>query len=111
MRLLKGASVHLARVRGNVVCSVKASGLSSHKLLLVQDVLPQAPWEDKPTDVAGPAYIAIDLTGAGDDEIVLVTRGSAARVDDGGASVPTDAAVIGIVDSVHFAGEVTFVKT
>ncbi|MDH5521932.1 MAG: EutN/CcmL family microcompartment protein, partial [Acidimicrobiia bacterium] len=30
----------LARVRGNVVSSVKADGLSSHKLLLVEDLHP-----------------------------------------------------------------------
>ena len=102
--------MRLAKVRGTVVASVKASGLSSHKLLFVEDVDPRSPMESQVKASGDGLYVAIDLVGAGDDEIVLVSKGSAARVDSGGSIAPTDAAVVGIVDTVKFGGVVTFVK-
>lgn len=98
--------MQLGRVRGNVVSSVKATGLSSRKLLLIDDVLP----DGSRSAVDAVPYVAVDLAGAGEDELVLVVKGTAARVVDGTVATPTDAAVVGIVDSVHYDGEVTFVK-
>ena len=98
--------MQLGKVRGNVVSSVKAGGLSSFTLLLLDDVSPEGA-APSPTPLP---YVAIDLAGAGEGEIVLVVKGSAARVVDGMDGAPTDAAVVGIVDSVHFDGRVTFVK-
>jgi microcompartment protein CcmK/EutM len=103
--------MQLARVRGNVVASIKAPGLSAHKLLLLEAVPAGNPTAS--SDGGGPAqmlYVAIDLAGAGIGEVVLVTFGSAARVDPGGQSAPTDAAIVGIVDSVQVDGDATFVK-
>jgi|SRR4249919_3981797 len=103
--------MQLARVRGNVVASIKAPGLSTHKLLLVEAVSADDPLTS--TDAMQPAqplYVAIDLTGAGVGEVVLVTLGSAARVDHDGQSAPTDAAIVAIVDSVQVDGRATFVK-
>lgn len=97
--------MHLARVRGNVVASIKASGLSSHKLLVLERVAAEAP-----QDAGVETFVAIDLAGAGIGEIVLVTLGGAARVDGDGQHAPTDAAVIAIVDAVSFDGQVTFHK-
>lgn len=97
----------LARVRGNVVSSIKATGLSSHKLLLVDDVHPAA-IDDSGVD--GSPYIAVDLAGAGIGEIVVVTTGSASRIDRSGAGAPTDAAIVGIVDSVSFDDTTTYYK-
>ncbi len=99
--------MRLGLVCGNVVSTVKAAGLTRYKLLLIKDV-----------DAANPAgegegdspYIAVDLVGAGEGEIVLVSHGSAARIDDGTSAVPTDAAIVGIVDSVHLDARGTFNK-
>lgn len=103
--------MQLARVRGNVVASIKAPGLSSHKLLLVEAVTAGDPLASADAVQPAPAlYVAIDLTGAGVGEVVLVTLGSAARVDRDGQSAPTDAAIVAIVDSVQVDGEATFVK-
>ena len=99
--------MQLARVRGNVVASIKAAGLASHKLLLLEPVRASAPQDDAEPSYT---YVAIDLAGAGVGEIVLVTVGSAARIDADGRNAPTDAAVIAIVDSVQFDGETTFQK-
>jgi microcompartment protein CcmK/EutM len=95
--------MRLARVVGNVVATIKAEGLARYKLLLVRDADPL-----KPERLTGEAYAAIDLAGAGDGEFVLVAHGSAARV--GRAEVPTDAAVVAIVDTVLMGTQVTFHK-
>jgi microcompartment protein CcmK/EutM len=55
-------------------------------------------------------FVAIDLAGAGIGEVVLVAQGSAARIEREGLSVPTDAAVVAIVDSVQIDGQTTFAK-
>jgi microcompartment protein CcmK/EutM len=105
--------MQLARVRGNVVASIKASGLTAHKLLLLELVSADNPLgcgaEDHRDRIT--VHTAVDLAGAGVGEVVLVTLGSAARVDPVGQAVPTDAAVIAIVDSVQLDGETTFMKS
>ncbi len=103
--------MQLARVRGNVVASIKADGLSAHKLLLLEAVSAHEPQVELSTPQRYAAFVAIDLAGAGVGEIVLVTTGSAARVDTAGTVAPTDAAVIAIVDSVHIDGRTTFQKS
>jgi microcompartment protein CcmK/EutM len=99
--------MQLARVRGNVVASIKASGLASHKLLLLEPVAAADPLASA---VGDHPYVAIDLVGAGVGEVVLVSLGSAARVAADGQATPTDAAVIAIVDSVQLDGRNTFEK-
>ena len=99
--------MRLGRVCGNVVATVKAAGLTRYKLLLVEDVDATNP-SAREERVA--AYSAVDLVGAGVGEIVLVSHGSAARIDDGAAAVPTDAAIVAIVDSVHLDARGTFNK-
>ena len=103
--------MQLARVRGNVVASIKDAGLARHKLLLVEAVPASEPIGSSAAS-ANPSsiYVAIDLIGAGIDEIVLVATGSAARVSADGSVAPTDAAVVAIVDSVQFEGQTTFIK-
>lgn len=98
--------MRLAQVVGNVVATVKARGLESHKMLLVRNVDPAAEVQGDDAEV----YAAIDLTGAGDGDVVLVAQGSAARIDHGTGTVPTDAAVVAIVDNVLFGSRVTFRK-
>ena len=100
--------MQLAKVRGSVVASIKASGLVAQKLLLVEAVSAADPLQSG--DASASLYVAIDLAGAGVGEVVLIAQGSAARVQQGGQSVPTDAAIIAIVDSVQFDGKVTFLK-
>ena len=102
--------MQLARVRGNVVASIKAAGLASHKLLLLEPVSAAAPQEQATGSDASSVYVAIDLAGAGVGEVVLVALGSAARVDRDGQAAPTDAAVVAIVDYVQFDGQTTFQK-
>ena len=100
--------MRLGCVCGNVVSTVKAAGLARYKLLIVRDVDVSAPLD---TPDRGGSYVAIDLTGAGDGDIVLVAHGSAARIEHGAGAAPTDAAVVAIVDSVLVGTRTTFVKS
>lgn len=98
--------MELGRVAGQVVSTIKAPGFSGLKLLLVEAVDPASgsPTEQTP-------YVAVDLVGAGVGEVVLVARGSAARTSPSTTDVPTDAAVVAIVDSVVVEGSMTFSKS
>ncbi|HJQ47145.1 MAG TPA: EutN/CcmL family microcompartment protein [Amycolatopsis sp.] len=96
--------MQLATVLGQVVSTVKEPGLDRFTLLLVQDAV-----DADVTQSGGAVYVAVDVVGAGTGEVVLVTRGGAARVA-AGAEAPTDRAVVAIVDSVVRTGEVTYQK-
>lgn len=98
--------MELGRITGQVVSTVKQQGLHSYKLLLVEPVDPSSGEATGTTP-----YVAVDLTGAGVGEMVVVSRGSAARITPGTEEVPTDAAVVAIVDSVVVAGAMTFSKS
>lgn len=95
--------MQLATVLGQVVSTVKAPGLERFTLLLVQDTA------DPAAEPGAEVYVAVDSVGAGTGEVVLVARGGAARLAAGG-EVPTDRAVVGIVDSVVRTGQVTYQK-
>ena len=85
--------MQLGCVRGTVVSTHKLAGLSGMKLLLVQYLDEQG----QPI----PGYeVAADPVGAGSGEWVLVSRGSAARQEQGSETRPLDAMVIAIVDTV-----------
>jgi microcompartment protein CcmK/EutM len=85
------------------VSTVKQQGLHAYTLLLVAPVDPASGEPNGTTP-----YVAVDLTGAGIGEMVVVSRGSAARISPGTEGVPTDAAIVAIVDSVVVAGAMTF---
>lgn len=97
--------MQLARVVGQVVSTIKEPGLDSFKLLLVEDL------DSSDPDASGSAsYLAVDLVGAGEGEVVVITHGSGARVHQASSRTATDAAVVAIVDSVVVGGQVTFKK-
>lgn len=85
--------MQIAKVRGTVVSTHKDPSLTGVKFLLLQFV-----------DEEGrllPSYeVAADNVGAGVDEWVLVSRGSAARQVSRSEQRPVDAAVVAIIDTV-----------
>lgn len=83
----------LCEVVGTVIATAKAEGFRGSKLLLVQPRREDGTLVDE-------VFVATDHVGAGTGELVLVTRGSAARTGLVG-DVPTDAAIVAIVDSVE----------
>lgn len=99
--------MELGRVTGQVVATIKQDGLHGLKLLLVVPLDPATG-----EDAAGVLpYVAVDLAGAGQNEVVVVARGSGARVSPSADKIPTDAAVVAIVDSVIVDGKQTFDKS
>jgi ethanolamine utilization protein EutN len=83
----------LARVIGTVVSTRKDDALVGFKLLVIEV-------EDPQTGKEAQRLIAVDSVGAGVGERVLVTLGGAARVIGQCMEAPTDATIVGIVDTV-----------
>jgi len=85
--------MHLGRVVGTVVATRKDERLTGTKLMITQPLN----LEKKPV---GEALIAVDTVGAGIGEIVIYTKGTAARYAADKLQSPIDAAIVGIVDNV-----------
>ena len=98
--------MRLAKVVGQVVATVKDDGLSSFKLLMLQDATSATT-----ARTSGPVYVAIDLVGAGEGELVLVVSGSGARICAESKAAPVDSAGVAIADSVIRNGDVTYRKS
>ena len=84
----------MARIVGTVVSTRKDSRLEGKKLLIVKPISPQG------HDESG-YLIAVDTVDAGFRETVLIVSGSSARMAAECKDRPVDAAIIGIVDTVH----------
>ena len=95
--------MELARVEGTIVSTAKTERLKSLKLLLVNLIAPDL----KPSNNY---LVAVDAVGAGEGEVVIVVRGSSARQADQLANVPTDTAIVAIVDTVEHKGEIKYKK-
>ncbi|MSU47944.1 MAG: ethanolamine utilization protein EutN [Opitutus sp.] len=89
----------LARVIGSVVSSKKDEAMKGRKLAILRPLL---------VDESNPALlragtntiVAVDALGAGLDEVVLFCQGSSARQASGMKTLPVDAVIVGIVDTV-----------
>ena len=90
----------IARVTGSVVSTQKVSSMVGHKLLVVE---PYRLDEKKRNALVttGRTFIAVDTLGAGENDYVLITQGSSARLTPETKELPIDAVIIGIVDQVH----------
>ena len=84
----------LARVVGNVVSTVKDPPLLGKKILVVQPI-------DKHGRDQGGKILALDSVGAGAGETVYCCRGREASFPWYPDEVPTETAVVGIVDVIN----------
>ena len=84
----------LGRIVGTVVSTRKDPRLEGRKLLVVKPISPEG------RDEAG-YLVAVDTVDAGFRETVLVVSGSSARLAAECKDRPVDAAIVGIVDTVH----------
>ena len=84
--------MHLARVVGTVVSTHKDARLSGVTLLVIQPV-------GRDGADAGRPLVATDAAGAGVGERVFFVRGREAAFPFHPVEVPTDASLVGIVDS------------
>ena len=97
--------MRIAKVVGVAVATVKDRRLEGAKLLLVAAADPRGQ-----VQAEGP-FVAQDLVGAGDGELVLVVEGSSARTAAGDANRPVDAVIVGILDALRCDGQVTYQKS
>jgi len=95
--------MQIARVCGTVVSTQKEPSLQGVKFLLLQFL-------DEQGNPLQEFEVAADVVGAGSQEWVLVSRGSAARQIPGGENRPLDALVIGIIDTVSLDNQLLYSK-
>ena len=87
----------LARVKGQVVATIKHEAYADRRLLMLDRIDPQG------NDLGG-YLVAIDTVGARDDQIVLVIdEGNSARQIVDSSTAPIRSVIIGIVDEVQLA--------
>ncbi len=88
--------MQLGRVVGCVWSTMKNSSLEGYRLLVVQPLA--ADLGD-----TGKRLVCADWTGAGAGEMIYWVRGREASIAFLPAEPPSDATIVGIVDSVHCA--------
>lgn len=93
----------IAKVRGTVVSTHKEPSLRGTKLLLLQYI-------DEEGNLLPKYEVAADNVGAGVDEWVLVSCGSAARQVSGNETRPLDALVVAIIDTVSIDNRLLYSK-
>jgi ethanolamine utilization protein EutN len=90
----------VGKVTGSLVSTQKVPSMQGQKMLLVEPYC-----LDKETQsvlsTIGKTFVAVDTVGAGEGEFVLVVQGSSARLTPETKSLPVDAAIVGIIDTVH----------
>ncbi len=94
----------LAKVVGTVVSSHKEEKMAGIKFLLVEKI--------DPVTLKGKNdfVVSMDTVGAGVGEIVFYVSGSGARQTSITHGMPSDSAVIAIVDYIEKDGKFTFQK-
>ena len=107
----------LGRVQGHIVATAKDPGISGMKLLMIEPLKVRYDDPQAASNVGGEqgggggfeptgrAIVALDTIGAGEGQLVLIVQGSSARMAEGCGKVPTDAVVVGIVDSANIMGQ------
>ena len=90
----------VAKVTGSLVATQKVDAMVGYKLLVVEPYRLEAT-ERKSLTTTGRTFIAVDMLGAGEGDLVLLTQGSSARLTLETKNMPIDAVIIGIVDHVH----------
>lgn len=86
--------MELGKVIGNLWATKKDVGLEGQKLLVLKLMDPKGNMKEE-------YIVASDNIGAGAGELVIVSRGAAARYAAGKPQSSIDAAVVGIVDSLE----------
>lgn len=90
----------VGKVTGSIVSTQKVDAMVGRKLLIVEPYRLDA--ETRAVlKTTGRTFVAVDTVGAGEGEYVLVTQGSSARLTPETKSLPVDAVIIGIIDTVH----------
>ncbi|NQT17600.1 MAG: EutN/CcmL family microcompartment protein [Planctomycetes bacterium] len=90
----------VGKVTGSIVSTQKVDAMVGRKLLIVEPYRLDAETRAE-LKTTGRTFVTVDTVGAGEGEYVLVTQGSSARLTPETKSLPVDAVIIGIIDTVH----------
>ena len=88
-----------AKVIGNVVSTHKDENLQGMKLLLCKEVN----HEGEPLNTY---HVAVDAVQAGENDFVLLSYGSSARMTNYTRNAPIDAVVMAIIDNIQITDKV-----
>ncbi len=88
----------ICKVVGHVWATKKEEGLNGLKMMVVQEI-------DGAGRKKGNVFVAADIVGAGVGEEVLTVSGSTARKIVGSDTVPVDAAIVAIIDTLEVERE------
>ena len=100
----------LGKVTGTIVSTHKVESMVGQKLFIVEPLRVDEKKKDslKPT---GRSFVVVDTVGAGEGEVVLCVQGSSARYTPQTKTLPIDAAIVGIIDSVQLGDKPIFKAT
>ena len=96
--------MQLIKIVGNVVSTLKDPKLQGLKLLLGQEIL----LNGNMTDIY---HVAVDTIGVGQGEVVVIVRGSSARLTETTNGKPVDTAIVAVVDEIEVTGTIVWKKS
>jgi ethanolamine utilization protein EutN len=86
--------MYIGKVIGTVVATRKDENLVGTKLMITQPL-------DKKLKPIGEPLVAVDTVGAGIGELVIFTKGTAARIAAKKMDSPIDISIVGIIDEIN----------
>lgn len=91
------------KIVGTVTSAQMDEGIKGKKCLLAQTC-------NHKGETDGNYLVAVDLVGAGVEEIVIISQGSSARQTEITHQKPVDCVIVGIVDMVEAYNKIVFKK-
>jgi ethanolamine utilization protein EutN len=92
----------LGKVIGTVVADARVSTMGGQHLRLVQLL------DGRTLEPQGGIYVAADVTGAGEGELVMLSSGASARKAGNLRDAPVDLVIIAIIDELTGAAGVVY---
>lgn len=94
----------LIQIVGTVVATHKDPKLDGLKFLIGKEIRLDGSMTET-------YHVAVDSIGVGPGEVVIIVRGSSARLTEATDKKPVDTAIIGVVDEIEVGGEIVWRKT
>jgi microcompartment protein CcmK/EutM len=96
--------MNLVKIVGSIVATQKDPKLQGSKLLIGREIRLDGSMTDT-------YHVAIDTVGVGEGEVVIIVRGSSARLTELSTDKPVDSAIIAVVDEIELGGDIIWRKT
>jgi carbon dioxide concentrating mechanism protein CcmL len=93
----------LGKVVGTVVSTSKNDGIKGTRYLLIDKT-------NQRGEKKGDYIVALDLIGAGNDELVMISESTSARETQTTFNKPIDAIIVGIIDLIDENEKVVYQK-